>query len=334
MSDISKEAFITGGTGAIGMALTDILLSEGWQVTEFIRPASPRRGQVEEAFAQPLAEGRLQLQTADLADLQLQAADLADLKLQAAEGKKPARRVFFHLGWSGTTGADRADRKLQETNAAYALDAVRLARRLGCDTWLGAGSQAEYGPRDCALDGNVAANPVTEYGRAKLKAGEETRSLCQDLGMKHIWCRILSVYGPYDGAGTMVTATIRKLLMGERPTFTAATQIWDYVYAEDAAGELLAAAESGKNGRIYCVGSGSARPLKDYIEDIRDAIDPGLELGIGEIPYPPDAVGRVMHLECDLSDLTQDTGFRPRVTFAEGIRRTIDWNRKVLAKRK
>ena len=41
-------------------------------------------------------------------------------------------------------------------------------------------------------------------------------------------------------------------------------------------------------------------------------------MGFGERPYNADAV---MHLECDISDLTADTGFVPTVDFEEGIQR-------------
>ena len=59
-------------------------------------------------------------------------------------------------------------------------------------------------------------------------------------------------------------------------------------------------------------------------DGLRDAIDPGLPLGLGQLPYGP---RQVMHLQADLSALRQDTGFVPQTTFADGIRKTIDWIR-------
>jgi len=52
---------------------------------------------------------------------------------------------------------------------------------------------------------------------------------------------------------------------------------------------------------------------------------PGAEIGFGEIPYQEK---QVMYLCADISDLEKDTGFAPRVTFAEGIEKTVDWCRK------
>ena len=75
---------------------------------------------------------------------------------------------------------------------------------------------------------------------------------------------------------------------------------------------------------VYPLGSGKARPLREYIEIMRDAIDPSLKLGFGEIPYAP---LQVMHLQADITDLEQDTGFRPSVAFETGIQDTIEWMR-------
>ena len=81
-------------------------------------------------------------------------------------------------------------------------------------------------------------------------------------------------------------------------------------------------AEKGKNGAVYCFGTGKTRKLKDFIIAIRDEINPDLEIGIGEIDYYPN---QVMHLEADISNLTNDTGFVPKYSFEDGIKETIEW---------
>ena len=100
--------------------------------------------------------------------------------------------------------------------------------------------------------------------------------------------------------------------------------MWDYLYRADAARGLLAIAESGVHGRTYPLGSGAGRPLRAYVEQIRDAIDPALPLGFGEREYYPH---QPMLLQADLSQLTADTGFTPETPFAEGIQKTIEWCR-------
>ena len=101
--------------------------------------------------------------------------------------------------------------------------------------------------------------------------------------------------------------------------------MWDYLYADDAAEALYRMALYGRSGAIYPVGSGTARPLREYLEILRDEIDPSVVLGFGEVPY---GEKQVMHLEADIRALKTDTGFEPMVPFEDGIRKTIEWMRR------
>jgi nucleoside-diphosphate-sugar epimerase len=123
----------------------------------------------------------------------------------------------------------------------------------------------------------------------------------------------------------MVMSAVIAMERGERMSFTKGEQVWDYIYAEDCARAFYLIGEKGKHGKAYTVGSGDRRLLRDYIYAIRDAVNPALSVGIGEWEYYPN---QVMMLTADLSDLTEDTGFVPQVSFEEGIRRTIDWCRR------
>ena len=214
--------------------------------------------------------------------------------------------------------------KLQTANIGYALDAVALAARLGCHTFVGAGSQAEYGRWEEKLSEYTPTFPESGYGMAKLCAGAMTRLECSRLGMRHVWARILSVYGPGDGEQTMISMVIRKLLAGEIPALTAGIQQWDYLHCRDAANAMYLLGEKGRDGSIYCVGSGNARPLREYIEILRDCINPALALDFGAVAYGPQ---QIMYLCADIEKLTEDTGFIPEVNFEDGIRETIGWMR-------
>ena len=230
--------------------------------------------------------------------------------------------MFFHLAWEGTTGAARNDMQLQTRNIKHTMDAVSLAKRLGCSVFMGAGSQAEYGRVSGKLDASVPTFPENGYGMAKLSAGQMSRVMCRELGMRHIWIRILSVYGPYDGENSLITSTIRKLLDGEQTSFTAGEQVWDYMYSGDAAKAMVELAKKGKDGEIYCLGSGKTRLLREYIEIMRDKIAPEAHLGLGDIPYAP---GQVMYLCADTSSLIGDTGYEPDTEFEDGIDNVIEW---------
>ena len=300
-----KNAILTGPTGAIGLALIRKLTSCGICVTAVCRPGSARISEIE---PHPL----VRVVECDLSDLRR----LPDICSHDFD-------VFYHFGWANTFGAAaRNDMNAQIRNIQYALDAVRVAADLGCHTFIGAGSQAEYGRVDGLIRPDTPCFPENGYGMAKLCAGEMTRVECEKLGLKQIWVRILSVYGPGDGAGTLVSSMINALLNGKTPACTWGEQQWDYLYSADAAKAFYLIAVAGKHAAVYPLSSGNVRILKDYMCSIRDAIDPALPIGFGEIPYAPN---QVMYLGADISALTADTGFLPSISFEDGIRETISY---------
>lgn len=303
-----KRAVITGPTGAIGIALIEYLENQGVEVIAVVRPGSKRADRIKESRLVSKVE-------CDLSNL----SGLPKLIKGGAD-------VFYHFGWDGTFGSSRNDMYLQNNNVKYALNAVEAAAALGCSKFIGAGSQAEYGRFEGKLNEETPAFPENGYGIAKLCAGQMTRILAAQKGIEHIWTRILSIYGPYDGDNTMVTSTVRKLIAGEIPACTKGEQMWDYLYSKDAAKAMYLLGLKGVNGRTYCIGSGSAVPLRDYIESIKAAVNPGACINYGAVPYSDK---QVMYLCADIETLKKDTGFVPDYTFEQGIRETVDWNKCV-----
>ena len=296
------SAVITGPTGTVGTALCSELLAHGIEVYAVVRPGSCRLDGL------PQSE-QLHIVPCDAAELQSLPERIPE-KIDA----------FYHFAWAHTIGPGRNDMPAQIKNIQYAIDAVQAAAKLGCRVFLGAGSQAECGRVEGLLQPDTPCFPENGYGMAKLCAGQMTRVECEKLGLDHIWIRILSIYGPHDGPNTMISSVIRSLLQKEKPALTKGEQLWDYLYSGDVAKGFYLAAEHGVSGKIYPLGSGVARPLREYVELLRDAIDPELELGFGELPYAPK---QVMHLQADIRSLQEDTGFCPTWKFEDGIRETI-----------
>lgn len=121
----------------------------------------------------------------------------------------------------------------------------------------------------------------------------------------------------------MISTCLRSMLQGCSPDFTPAEQRWDYLYSKDAGRAYYLIGKYGIGGSYYCVGSGQARPLKEYICEMGSITGTEPD-GIGKLPYPE---GAVMNLCADIESLYRDTGFVPRYTFEEGIRETIAWMR-------
>ncbi|MBQ7976543.1 MAG: NAD(P)-dependent oxidoreductase [Clostridia bacterium] len=293
-----KSAVITGATGAIGTALIKELIKQNIEVLVLCREGSKRNENIPKS---PLVTTKC--------------CDLKDFEAFENDTGK-VYDVFYHFAWMGTTGKARNDMYLQNLNVKYALDAVKLAKRFGCKTFIGAGSQAEYGRVEGILKPDTPVNPETGYGIAKLCAGRMTRELALQLDVQHIWVRVLSVYGPNDTEYSMVMSTVNKLKNNIVPEFTKGEQMWDYLFSEDAARAFYLLGEKGVGGKTYVLGSGKARELKEYIKTIQAVVNPDCEIRLGAVPY---ADKQVMHLEADITELRNDTGFRPAVNFTDGI---------------
>lgn len=295
-----ESAVVTGATGAIGTALCRHLIDKGIKVYAVCRPGTARVKNL---------PNKVNIVYCDLSDM---------IRLPELIGNADA---FFHLGWKNTIGIGRNDMPSQLDNIKYTLDAVSAASKMSCKVFVGAGSQAEYGRVTGKLTDKTPCFPENGYGMAKLCAGSMSRLLCKSNGIKHIWVRILSVYGPYDGPDTMIISTIKKLLNGESADFTAGEQFWDYLYSSDAARALYLAAAKGCDGAVYPLGSGKAKKLSEYITTVSEACGSG-KINLGALPYVDN---QVMYLCADISRLTEDTGFVPEIDFNDGIKSTVEW---------
>lgn len=296
MSDQIRKIIVTGATGAVGSAVVRRALARDIQVTCIVHQGSKRLSNLPQDNRVSIVE-----------------CNLADYRTLEMEGEYDA---FIHLSWEKTFGASRDDAEVQTRNIQYTLDAVQLAHRCGCSVFVGAGSQAEYGVQSVDLTPELPVKPESGYGIAKYAAGKLSAMLCKNLGMRQCWVRILSVYGPNDGENSLISYLIREFKAGNSPQLTKCEQMWDYLYADDAADAILAIAEKGIDGKAYPLGSGNGRRLSEYVNDIKNAVNPSIEVQFGAKEYYPH---QPMHLVADISALTEDTGWSPSFSFTNGI---------------
>lgn len=230
--------------------------------------------------------------------------------------------VFYHFAWKGTAGALRANTALQLQNAEWTVEALRLAKELGCRRFVGAGSIMEHETMAAAFTQGNRPGLGYIYGGGKLIAHVMCMSVAADIGMELVWPEITNAYGVGEISPRLVNTTIRKCLQGESPRFTAGTQNYDFVYIDDVARAFYLIGEKGKPFHEYLIGSSHARPLKEFLIEMKDAIAPDLDFVFGDIPF----TGTNLPLAAfDGRETEQDTGFRAEISFAEGTRRTRDW---------
>lgn len=303
-----KKIILTGSTSMIGIALIQAALQDVslQKIYAVVRPDTKKISRLPK-------DPRITIVSCDMENygtLCKQISDTCD--------------VFYHLAWprTATYSEKYEDILLKCRNIQSVLEAVQAASALGCRKFVGAGSQSEYGvSSEGKLSPATPCDPVRADGVIHLAAGRLAQNLSDYLGMDCIWMRIFSIYGDYDRPNSMISSTITKLKNGEHCSFTPCQQNWDFLNAEDAGKAFYLVGEKGSGSHVYCLGSGVAKPLREYIETIRDIVSPQTELGIGELPYPPNPV---LDLCADITDLQRDVGWAPEVQFETGIRRLYE----------
>jgi UDP-glucose 4-epimerase len=170
-------------------------------------------------------------------------------------------------------------------------------------------------------------NPISPYGVTKL-AVEKYAFLFKELkGLPVVAVRPSNAFGehqrPFSGQGFVATAIASALEDKEIIIYGESGSIRDYIYVTDVARGIVAALNDGLPGSCYNLGSGIGRSNKDVLEAIRPLAESvGLGLKVkNAAPRQFDVASNVL----DSSKLMYDTGWKPGVTFAEGIDRTWNW---------
>ena len=293
---------ITGATSMLGVATIKKCISKNIAVLAFARKNSKNISRLPESSLIKIVE-----------------CDLSEMAAFDADGL--SSDVFIHFGWAFTDKTGRNDVTKQLQNVQYTIDAVHLAKRLGCKKFVGAGSQAEYGTPNVMLKADTPVNPLIPYGVAKYAAGRLSSMECKKEGLEYNWVRILSVYGEHDNEGTLLKQLIHNAKNNIPMGLSGCEQIWDYLYEDDAGVAFVAVAEKGVDGKIYPLGSGVGRPLKEYVQDVIAVLNQEYRPKYGMYPYSPT---QPMYLVGDESELEIDIGWNSKITFIDGIRNIVE----------
>jgi len=289
----TMDIVLTGATGFLGSALCHELKKNGHNVTAVIRPESSEKAEFLEA------DNRVELSLDDLEQL------------------SGNYHVFFHLAWNGSGGEERNDYHTQLKNLIYMEKALKAAKNCGCHKFIGAGSQAEYGAVcQKTSEYETVPEPFMMYGAAKLSCLHMGRVLAGQLGLSFVWPRIYSVYGSRKNDPTLLGYVARTLRDGKVPELSSCENMWDFMYITDFTRAMRILAERSEAEGIYHIASGKTGKLKHFVEQVRDAVSPGAELGFGMKQSDP---SRTFWLEPDILRM-EELGFRCMIPFGKGIR--------------
>lgn len=293
---------ITGATSFIGLALLQEL-ADRHQLMVVVRPDSENKGLL------PRHEHIHMIQK-DLADI----GTLEELPTGTVD-------VWIHMGWNGSGSRNRKNQELQQSNIGMVLDAVRTASRFGCRRFIFSGSQAEYGIHQEKITEETRCHPVSEYGKAKLETGNQAKTLCKSLNIEYIHTRIFSVYGPGDHPWTLVNTCLDTFLADQTMVMGDCTQWWNFLYIEDMAKAMAALVEKEQLPEgIYNIAGDDTRILREFVTEMHELCGGRGSCSYGELPVNAEGAA---NLNPDITKIKQATGWKPEISFAEGIKRII-----------
>ena len=298
-----KNVVITGADGFVGSYTTEYFLKQGVSVLALGRKKNPTR-----------------LQKHD--NLIYKQCDVNDREKLKEVMSGETYDTFLHFAWSGSAGKARADYNLQMQNALNTVECLKVAKEQGCSRFICAGSIMEYEVEAAVHSQESRPGMGYIYGIGKHIAHCLCKSVAAEIGIDLIWPMITNAYGPGELSPRFVNTTIRKIINKESLQFTAATQNYDFVYITDVAKAFYLIAKKGKPFCEYMIGSSNARPLREFILEMQQALSPDTELVFGDVPF----TGTNMPLSVfDTSNTENDCRFRATTSFAEGTRLTMEW---------
>lgn len=295
-----KVAVVTGANGFVGGAVLRELISEGYFVYAFVHNRTDNIPDVPNVKV-----------------VKFSLSDIASVN-EVVDGCQ----LFFHFAWEGSAGPLRADTSLQLRNVQWTIEALRYAKKIGCEKFIGAGSIVEYETFFATQKGQNRLGTGYIYGSGKLAAHTMAKAVAADIGIDLIWGQITNAYGPGEISPRLVNTSIRKIINGENPSFSSGTQNYDFIYIDDLARGFRMIGEKGVPFSEYMLGSSNAKPLREFLMDMKQSIADDVDFIFGDIPFTGVDLP-LSYFSCDST--VNDTGFKAQIDFKEGVRRTRDW---------
>ena len=301
------RVIVTGANGFVGSALIKKLVENNIEVLAIDLSFNPSRLEDNSKIK------KLEMSIDSIKNLPLY---LNDIKYD----------IFYHFAWVGSAGPLRMDEKIQVQNAMWTVDCLRIAKEIGCTKFICAGSIMEFEVHEAMYAQGSKPGAAYIYGVGKVLAHELCKPIANAIGIDLVWAYITNAYGVGEKSPRFINTTLRKIIHNEPLEFTAGTQNYDFVYIDDVAYAFYLIGLHGKANKGYMIGSGNARPLKEFIIEMCNANAGNNKPLFGNVPF----TGVNVPIETfDIDDLIIDCGFEAKVSFAEGTKKTIEWLKDV-----
>ena len=295
-------AVVTGGAGFIGSHMVDLLVDRGFRVHAIDSLVGGRVANLEQHRGNP--------------DVILDERDIRTL----APGDRlfaGARYVFHFAGIGDIVPSIERPADYMAANVQGTVCVLEAARPAGVKKLVYAASSSCYGLATVPTGEDHPIGPEYPYALSKYLGETAAFHWHRVYRLPVNSIRIFNAYGPRSrtsGAYGAVFGVFLRQKLGGKP-FTVVgdgTQRRDFLYVTDVAAAFLQAAETDRTGEVWNLGAGNPQPVNRLVE----------LLG-GEVVYLPKRPGEPDCTWADITNITRDLGWRPRVSFEEGVSRIL-----------
>ena len=303
------RALVTGGAGFIGSNLTDRLLVEGAEVRVLDNLST--------GFRENIA-GDAEVLEGDIRDEAAVRAAVAGIEV-----------VFHFAAHRAVLQSVENPLSTDLANTHGTLLVLKAAHDAGVRRVVAASSSSVYGgAKQLPTPESAPLIPRSPYAVSKLAGEHYCRVWSELFGLETVALRYFNVYGPRQRPDSAYAAVIplfiNALRTGARPTVHGdGLQSRSFAYVEDVVEANLAAATAPAeacSGRAYNIAGSTSYTLRELLEEL------GTILGVDVDPeHTAPRAGDVRHSSADVTAAARDLGWQPKVSLADGLRRTVDW---------
>ena len=308
------KLMVTGGAGFIGSAFVRMMLAEG-AASELVNLDKLTYAGNMENLAPVADDPRHHFVRGDVCD-----AELVDHLLASW---RPDAIVHF----AAESHVDRSifsPSPVFETNLRGTFVLLEAARRHPVRRFVQVSTDEVYGslPEPLEADENFPLRPSNPYSACKAGADLLALSYFTTYGLPVIITRASNNYGPYQFPEKLIPLMIANALEGQPlPVYGDGGNVRDWLYVEDHCRALKAILEKGREGEIYNIGGNCALPNLEVVRRILHITQRPQEL----IRFVADRPGHDRRYALSSRKIMQETGWRPEMSFEEGLARTVAW---------
>jgi nucleoside-diphosphate-sugar epimerase len=313
-----RSFLVTGGAGFIGSHLVEELLRRGHRVRVADDLSTGKRQNIDAARAAAGGKADVDVVIGDLADRDVarRAVESMDVILHQAAIPSVPRSI------DDPVPSHRA-------NIDATVMVLVAAREAGVKRVVFAGSSSEYGDTPTLpKHEEMPLNPLSPYALQKVVGEQYLQQFTRHYGLDTVSIRYFNVFGPRQDPSSpysgVISLFIRALTEGKTPTIHGdGEQTRDFTYVANVVDGVLRAAEApGVAGEVMNIATGTRVSLNQLLAALQRIMGTN-----ATATYGPARKGDVRDSQADISKAERLIGYRPRVDFEEGLRRTVEWYR-------